>query len=129
MHFPIFKNSTSKPSQPTTTLPWTMPMIISIEEFAQVLEDHHHRRVIIFITTPHCWDLSPEELAWCHNYQILTDNYLFKTAFDIWPVLQEHVTPKVRPCWITFDKGKETGWVGGGLRRFVEMHRERKAAQ
>ena len=129
MQFSIFKNSAPKPAHNTTTTPWTMPIIASMEEFAQVLEDHHHHRAIVFVMTPHCQDLSPEEMAWCHNYQILTDNSLFKTDFDIWPALQEHITPKVRPCWITFDKGKETGWVGGGLRRFVEMHRERKETQ
>ncbi|KAL2070741.1 hypothetical protein VTL71DRAFT_13767 [Oculimacula yallundae] len=128
MHIPHFKNPLSKPPHLTTipTPTWTIPIITTIPEFHQTIQDPHHHRVTIFFTTSHCQDLDADEMAWCHDYQTLTDVYLFKASYELWPDLQELVTPKVRPAWVTFYKGKETGWVGGGLRRFVEMHRVKK---
>ena len=56
----------SKPVQPYKTA-----TVSTEEEFDQILNDHHHRRVIVFcLATPHN-EFDEVMERWCHHYERL----------------------------------------------------------
>jgi hypothetical protein len=102
--------------------------IRTIEEFEQILEDHHHRRVVVFCVTTNYKDSDVSEEGWYHHYERLNDVHFVRVDLDVSPPLEERLQPKVKPCWVTFHKGEVTGWSSGGMKRFVQLHSERKGS-
>lgn len=127
-------------------VPHKIVTITTLEEFDQVLEDHHHRRVVVFCVTTDYEDpgvgsyaseshgcceltLSTDQEGWYHHYEKLNDTHFVRVEVDNSPPLEERLQPKTKPCWFTFHKGTETGWSSGGMKRFVQVHSERKGSQ
>ena len=106
--------------------PFKIVKVGTIDEFDQVLDDHHHRHVVVFCVTTTHKDLDEAEVAWCQHYERLNDMHFIRVDLDVSEELGERLQPRVRPCWVTFHKGLPTGWSSGGMKRFVQVHKERK---
>ncbi|KAE9362845.1 hypothetical protein N431DRAFT_391394 [Stipitochalara longipes BDJ] len=100
--------------------------IKTVEELDQILDDHHHRRVVVFCVTTNYKDPDVSEEGWFHHYGMLNDVHFVRVNLDVSCTLEDRLQPKVRPCWVTFHKGEETGWSSGGMKRFLQLHSERK---
>ena len=106
--------------------PHKIVTIQTVEEFDQILDDHHHRRVVVFCVTTNYKDPDVSEEGWFHHYERLNDVHFVRVDLDVSDTLEDRLQPKVRPCWVTFHKGEETGWSSGGMKRFLQLHSERK---
>lgn len=106
--------------------PRKITTIKTVEEFEKILSDHHHRRVVIFCVSTSYKDPEESEQDWYYHYARLNDVHFVRVDLDVSPTLEERLQPRVKPCWVTFHKGKETGWSSGGMKRFVQVHSERK---
>ncbi len=118
-------NSTSSPK---VHEPHKITTITTVEEFDQILSDHHHHRVVVFCVTSNYKDLEVSEEGWFHHYERLNDVHFVRVDLDVSGALEERLQPKVRPCWVTFHKGEQTGWSSGGMKRFLQLHSERKGS-
>ncbi len=106
--------------------PHRIVTIATVDEFEQILDDHHHRHVVVFCVTTSYKDPDVGEEGWYHHYGRLNDVHFVRVDLDVSPSLEERLQPRVKPCWVTFHKGTETGWSSGGMKRFVQLHSERK---
>jgi hypothetical protein len=135
------KDSTTSPLSPTashssssykTVEPYRIQAIMTLSELEQILEDHHHNHVVVFCLpsthkepSTHKDDEFDEE-AWYGHYERLNNMHFVKVEIDKSEELEERLRPRTKPCWITFHKGSETGGSSGGLKRFVQVHSERR---
>ncbi|KUJ08952.1 uncharacterized protein LY89DRAFT_690522 [Mollisia scopiformis] len=118
----------STPPSAPEPVPHKINKITTLPEFEQILTDHHHRRVIIFCVTTTYRDPDVDEEGWYHHYEKLNDVHFVRVDLDESEELEERLKPRVRPCWFSFHKGQETGWSSGGMKRFLQMHSERKGS-
>ena len=100
--------------------------ISTVDEFEQILEDHYERRVVVFCVTSGHKDPDVDEEGWYYHYERLNGVHFVKVDLDESPEMEERLNPKVKPCWVTFHKGRESGWSSGGMKRFVQVHSERR---
>jgi len=123
----LTKTNSHHDSEPPKALePHKIATITTIEEFEQILDDHHHRRVVVFCMTTNYKDPDVSEEGWYHHYERLNDVHFVRVDLDVSLPLEERLQPRVKPCWVTFHKGEETGWSSGGMKRFVQLHSDRK---
>jgi len=40
--------------------------------------------------------------------------------------LEQRLKPRVKPSWVTFHRGNQTGCASGGMKKFVLAHSERR---
>lgn len=52
--------------------------------------------------------------------------HFVKVEIDKSAELEEYLQPKVKPSWVTFHKGHQTGWASGGMKRFLQLHSEKR---
>ncbi|PMD38644.1 hypothetical protein L207DRAFT_634675 [Hyaloscypha variabilis F] len=115
-------------SSPKAHEPHKITTITTVEEFDQILSDHHHHRVVVFCVTSNYKDPDVSEEGWFHHYERLNDVHFVRVDLDVSRALEDRLQPKVRPCWVTFHKGEQTGWSSGGMKRFLQLHSERKGS-
>ncbi|CZR53579.1 uncharacterized protein PAC_03459 [Phialocephala subalpina] len=115
-------------AQPKPLEPHKIHKLTTLEEFEQTLIDHHHRRIIVFCVTTTYKDPDVDEEGWYHHYERLNDVHFVRVDLDVSEELEERLKPKVKPCWFSFHKGMETGWSSGGMKRFMQVHSERKGS-
>jgi hypothetical protein len=135
------KDSTTSPLSPTTSHsstsgkaiePHKIETISTLSELEQIFEDHHHKHVVIFCLPathkepPAHKEGEFDEEAWYSHYERLNNAHFVKVEIDKSKELEERLQPRTKPGWITFHKGSETGGSSGGMKRFVQVHTERK---
>ena len=108
--------------------PFKIESIATVPELEQILEDHHHKDVVVFCLPSSHKEPSAhkdgefDEDAWYGHYERLKNVHFVKAEIDKSEELEERLHPRTRPCWITFHKGGETGGGSGGLKRFAQVH-------
>jgi hypothetical protein len=116
------------PLTPTTSAlePHKIHTINTVDELDQLLEDHHHRFVVVFCLTSHHKDPDVDEEGWYHHYERLNNMHFVRVNVDESEELEERLAPRVKPSWITFHRGHPTGSASGGMKKFIQAHSERR---
>jgi hypothetical protein len=106
--------------------PYKIATITTVDELEKILDDNYHLHVVVFCVTSSYKDPDVSEEGWYHHYERLNDVHFVRVDLDVSEALEERLQPKAKPCWVTFHKGEVTGWSSGGMKRFVQLHSERK---
>jgi hypothetical protein len=103
-------------------IPHKIHLISTSKELDEVLQDHHHRFVVVFCVTSHHKDPDVNQEGWYHHYEHLNNMHFVRVNLDESPELQERLHPRVKPSWITFHRGHPTGSSSGGIKKFIDTH-------
>ena len=137
------KSSKDTPTSPTTTTseasvgsvltpttsalePHKINLVTTVDELDQVLEDNHHRFVVVFCVNSSHKDPDVDDEGWFHHYERLNNMHFVRVNIDENEELEDRLAPRTKPSWITFHRGHATGSASGGMKRFVQAHSERK---
>jgi hypothetical protein len=112
------------PLSPTSSTlePHKIHTITTVDELDEILEDHHHRFVVVFCLTSQHKDPDVDEEGWYHHYERLNNMHFVRVNIDESEDLEERLQPRVKPSWVTFHRGHPTGSASGGMKKFIQAH-------